>query len=483
MRQLISSNGTDYIAFAVTGILVLIISLIYVWWLERSAGKLSCPGLNSNDKDLGNLGAITKQGGLHQFLLDNHKKLGPIFSFYWGKDVAVSIASPAYFKDVVTLFDRAVEPFEIFKPLIGPKSLQFMNTPEGQKHRKIHDRHYSFTAIKSYLEIFCDVGEELVKKWRTITKGEHIPLAQHMLVVAVKSIVKSSFGMEYFKSNGEILQIQEAYHFCWDDMEERIQGNIPEPGSERLKKFEENITFLREKVKGVIAHRRASKERTNNLLDTLLEEDELYPTDDHFVDMIVTYLIGGFHTTGYLLSWTVYFLCLNPDVEQKVYEEIMEVVGDEELTIEHCKQLSYMEKVINESLRCSVLAPFATRCSEYDLKIGDHVIPKNTQIVTALGVVLQDPVIWPEPKKFNPDRFNADQVKLRHPLAFQPFGFAGKRKCPGYRFAYYEAYVFLTSIIKNFKVELVKDQDISFRHGLVTQFTDEVWITAEARTQ
>lgn len=55
---------------------------------------------------LGNLGEITKNGGLHQFLLDNHKKHGPMFSFHWGKELVVSLGAPEVWKDVQQLFDR-----------------------------------------------------------------------------------------------------------------------------------------------------------------------------------------------------------------------------------------------------------------------------------------------------------------------------------------------------------------------------------------
>lgn len=486
MRQLLSSNGTDLVAFAITGILVLIISLIYVWWVERSSGKLSCPSLKLEDPVLGNLGEVTKKGGLHNFLTDNHEKLGPIFSFFWGKDVAVSIASPALFRDAAMslLFDRSVEQFEIFKPLLGesPYSLISLNSPAGPKHRKIHDRQYSFAAIKNYFADFTDIGNELINKWKTINAGEHIPLTQHMLIIAIKSVVRASFGKEYFRSNKEIIELQEAYHTCWDDMEERLYGNLPEAGSKREEIFDEHLQSMRDKIKEIVHHHLSVKDKSSsqNFLETLLEE-EMNVEDDHIVDTFITYLIGGFHTTGYLLSWVLYFICLHPEIEEKLYKEIVEILGDEEITMEHCKQMDYMEMVINETLRCSLLVPFATQCSSYDVRIGGHIIPKDIPIITALGVVSQDPTVWPEPKKFYPERFGLEQHQLRDPSAFQPFGFAGKRKCPGFRFAFYEAYVYLACIIKNFKVKLVEDQNISYRHGLVTQFEDEVWITAELR--
>ncbi|CAF4855720.1 unnamed protein product, partial [Rotaria magnacalcarata] len=73
------------------------------------------------------------------------------------------------------------------------------------------------------------------------------------------------------------------------------------------------------------------------------------------------------------------------------------------------------------------------------ISICGYEILAGTPIIQALGVVLQDDQIWTNPNEFNPDRF--DQVNRRKlpALAFSPFGFAGKRICPGYRFAQYEA--------------------------------------------
>lgn len=83
--------------------------------------------------------------------------------------------------------------------------------------------------------------------------------------------------------------------------------------------------------------------------------------------------------------------------------------------------------------------------------------------------------------RFDPDRFTPEMNKKRHPLAFQPFGFAGKRKCPGYRFAYYEAIVFLVAIMRNFKVGLVPGQKVEMVHRLVTQPKEEIFVTVEKR--
>ena len=83
--------------------------------------------------------------------------------------------------------------------------------------------------------------------------------------------------------------------------------------------------------------------------------------------------------------------------------------------------------------------------------------------------------------RFDPDRFSPENTKSRHNLAFQPFGFAGKRVCPGYRFAYAEATVCFVTLIRKFKVKMVEGQVITPVYGLVTHPSEEVWITIEKR--
>ncbi|XP_066927699.1 cytochrome P450 20A1-like [Clytia hemisphaerica] len=482
MRQLITNIGSsDYLALATTAILLLIFTLVYLWWNERNQGKLSIPGLSSKHEIYGNLKQITKDGGLHQFLLDHHKKFGPMFSFYWGKELVVSLASPYAWKDTQTLFDRPANQFELFKPLVGVYSIQYMNTPVGQKHRKILDRHFSFTAIGLYFQTFTTIANELVTRWSKVPKDEMVPLRQHMLAVAIKSIIRTSFGEDYFKSNKEILELEAAYDVCWEEMERRLDGNMPEPDSDRQKNYDDSLNWLSKKVSQIVNHRKANKEKKdNNALDIMIDAEDLYTSDQQIFDMVISYIVGGFHTTGNLLTWAVYYLCNDSKVVDKMLTEINEVLGDGEITMDNFDKLIYARQVVDETMRCSVLAPYAARYSEYDMVIGGHVIPKHTPLLQALGCVLQDETIWPQPKRFDPDRFGPDAPK-RHPLAFQPFGFAGKRKCPGYRFAYYEAIIFLVAIVRNFKVSLVPDMKVEAVHRLVTSPKEEIYINIEKR--
>jgi cytochrome P450 family 20 subfamily A len=83
--------------------------------------------------------------------------------------------------------------------------------------------------------------------------------------------------------------------------------------------------------------------------------------------------------------------------------------------------------------------------------------------------------------RFDPDRFSEDNVKSRPSLAFSPFGFAGKRKCPGYRFAYAESVTAIAIVLRRFKIKMVDDQVVVPVFGLVTHPAEEIWIQVEER--
>ncbi|XP_077869010.1 cytochrome P450 20A1-like [Saccoglossus kowalevskii] len=104
-----------------------------------------------------------------------------------------------------------------------------------------------------------------------------------------------------------------------------------------------------------------------------------------------------------------------------------------------------------------------------------------TPMVLALGVVQTDDEIWPEPGRFIPERFLPKNASTRHPFSFQPFGFAGKRKCPGYRIVYAEGAVFLATLCRKFKFQMVEGQTVKRKYGFVTMPSNDVWVTVTKR--
>jgi len=481
MRQLVSNSGTDYLAFAITALIALIATLIYLFWTERRHGKLSFPGLDPTDDNLGNITDVKKAGGFSAFLRDNHKKYGPIFSFYWQKELCVSLASPELWKDVVALFDRPVNKSLVFLNLISQQIPPDLQPGEKTKHRRLLDKLYSAEAIKSLATHFEQVAEELKKKWGSIPAEEHVPLGQHMSAIALKSVLRAAFGSNFFKTNKEMIELQSAYDTYIEEVESCVDGNIPDESDEREKDFQRAMKEITMKMKEVISACRNSKGKDVTLVNIILNENILNDSDEQIFDIALTYLIDGFQLTSSILTWSIYYLCNNPEILKKIQEEIAELVGERQVSINDVEKLRFMQLLIDETLRCASVTPYDIRFAEMDVIIGGHLVPKKTPMVLALESVMHNAEIWTEPNSFDPKRFTPDQSQTRHPLSFQPFGFSGKRKSIGYRSSYFEAILYLAVIIQNFHFELAPGQEPEPVHGFTTQPKEEIFITIRKR--
>ncbi|XP_062570148.1 cytochrome P450 20A1-like [Saccostrea cucullata] len=467
----------DFVIFAATFLIALLIAIIYLY--PGSRRVTSIPGPEPTTKEDGNLSDIARAGSLHEYLLELHKQYGDITAFWMGQELVISICSPELFKQHAAVFDRPPSLFELFKPLIGEKSIQYANKAEGRRRRKCYDSVLAHDYLHHYYPAIQEISDNLVKKWSSIAKDEHIPLAQYMIGFALKLGLVNLFGSKAW-SDEQILEFSHQYEIAWQEMERRLTEGFPEDGSSRMKAFEDAKKRMSEQVNKIIKNCKKHKKDPNEylLIDALLEST----TDEELVfSDALTYVIGGFHTTGNVLTWAVYFLATHQDIQDKVYKEIKKVLEDEDVDPKTYKDLVYLHQVIDETLRCAVVAPWAARFQDFDSELGGHKIPKNTPVIHALGVSLQNEKYYPIPNKFDPDRFSPEISKSRPSLAFQPFGFAGKRICPGYKFAYVEATIGLVTLLRKFKVKLIEGQVVTPVHGLVTHPEDEIWVKIEKR--
>lgn len=120
--------------------------------------------------------------------------------------------------------------------------------------------------------------------------------------------------------------------------------------------------------------------------------------------------------------------------------------------------MKYLERVIKESMRLYPPVPFIGRTLSEDIEIDKYKIPKGTMVTVGIYYLHRDPNVFPNPEKFDPDRFLTENTKGRHPYAYLPFS-AGPRNCVGQKFAMYEEKSVLSSVIRNFKLSSVQQRD------------------------
>ncbi|GFQ99655.1 cytochrome P450 3A4 [Trichonephila clavata] len=176
---------------------------------------------------------------------------------------------------------------------------------------------------------------------------------------------------------------------------------------------------------------------------------------DELVAQCVIFFLAGYDTTASTLSFASYLLALNPECQEKLHNEIVEAVNNSNgvLTYEAIQNMKYLDNVISETLRLLPPAVRLERQAVADYKLGDTniTIPKGMIVTIPAYAMHRDPNFFPDPEKFDPDRFTPEERVKRDPYAYLPFG-AGPRNCVGMRFALMEVKVCLANVVANFKI-------------------------------
>jgi cytochrome P450 family 4 len=168
------------------------------------------------------------------------------------------------------------------------------------------------------------------------------------------------------------------------------------------------------------------------LMDLLLDakQDGKPLTDQEIHDEVDTFMFAGHDTTTVAISFILLSLAKNPEVQLKVFEEVDLLIGDSEehLTIKTLNDLHYLEKVIKESLRLYPSAPYIARKLLEETTIGGHTLPKDCNVYLSPYLMGRDANLFPDPLKFNPERFDSEAANGKVNLfAYIPFS-AGNLK-------------------------------------------------------
>jgi cytochrome P450 family 20 subfamily A len=462
------------------GVLLLLLLLLKYGFRTHNQSKgVRVPGLERTHPELGNLEDISTAGSVYEFLTTLHGKYGGIASFWWGKQWAVSISTPELFKQHARLFDRPRELYTLFEPMFTSEAITYANGPEGQHRHTAYSRCFSEAAMNNYCPAMQANTKGILHKLRSLSQDEHVPLKEYMFAFANKTVLQAVYGKR-FEDDDAILRLEHSHGVVWHDLESRLHGDLPAEGTERLQRFQRECGNIRSTMEAVLQDAKQNPSHDpskSNFLDVVskLDISEAERTSD-----MVAVFVSTFHTTALLLTWALYYLASHPEVQQKAANEVAAL---DELPSgpEAISKLVYLRQVLDETLRCSSLAPYAARYSDDDYQLGGYTIPAGTPVIQALGVSFQDPSRWPEPQQFDPERFSPENRKTIPAFGFEPFGFAGKRKCPGYRFAVSEASILFAGILREFEVSLVPGQQVVPTYGLVTAPTQEIWLTFKRR--
>ncbi|GAB0095793.1 hypothetical protein DMENIID0001_112190 [Sergentomyia squamirostris] len=199
-----------------------------------------------------------------------------------------------------------------------------------------------------------------------------------------------------------------------------------------------------------------------NLLIQLKNKSKLDSDDEEEVGKITLneliahsfiFLVVGFATSSATMKFRLMELAHHPEIQDRVRKEIKSVLSkhDNKFTYESLSEMKYLEQVINETLRKHPVKGTIMRVVKKDYKVPnmDVVLKKGMHVYIPVLGIHNDPDIYPEPEKFDPDRFTPEAIKARHPYAFLAFG-EGPRICIGLRFGMMQTKAGIANLILNY---------------------------------
>jgi cytochrome P450 len=221
------------------------------------------------------------------------------------------------------------------------------------------------------------------------------------------------------------------------------------------------VATLDRVVYDIIKKRREGQPRSD-LLGTLLaarDDDGAGMSDVQLRDEVMTLFLAGHETTSLTLAHTLYLLDINPKIEQRLHEEIIKVLGDRLPKADDVRSLPFAEWVLKETMRLYPPAWSTGRETTEPYEIHGHTIPVGSQIVASQWIVHRDARWYPDPERFDPERWSPARAKDIPRYAYFPFG-GGPRVCIGNHFALMEATLLLAMIVQRFRVELLPGEKL-----------------------
>ncbi|KAL6072867.1 hypothetical protein STEG23_018385, partial [Scotinomys teguina] len=428
------------------------------------------PGIAPTEEKDGNLPDIVNSGSLHEFLVSLHKRYGPVASFWFGRRLVVSLGTADVLKQHFNP-NKTLDPFEtMLKSLLGYQSDGSVS--ENHVRRKLYGNAVT-AALQSNFPLLLKLSEELLDKWLSYPETQHVPLSQHMLGFALKSVTRMVLGST-FEDEQEVIRFQKIHGTVWSEIGKGFLDGSLDKNTTRKKQYQDALVQLESTLKKIIKERKGRNVSQQIFIDSLIQGDL---NEQQILEDSMIFSLAGCIITAKLCTWAICFLTTSGEVQKKLHKEIDQVFGKGPITSEKIEQLRYCRQVLCETVRTAKLTPVSARLQDLEGKVGPFVIPKETLVLYALGVVLQDPSTWPSPHKFDPDRF-ADESAMK---VFSSLGFSGTWECPELRFAYMVTTVLMTVLVRRLHLLAVEGQLFEMKYELVTSSREEAWVTVSKR--
>jgi cytochrome P450 len=389
-----------------------------------------------------------------------YRLYGPMVAYPKGADLTVFAFGPEANRAVFS--DPSA--FHVYGPPGPKKSAQRrfclglfgLNGESHLRHRRLLMPALSKPSVEACARPVERIIDELLGGWRS---GERIDLAGAMKSLALQITGRLLFGLDDFADAVDVAGAFQQWldEYVRADFAQSLPVDLP---AERYRAFLAAGERLEAMFHRLIDRRQKSlRDDQHDLLALLLKARAAgHIADDEIIGELQTLLNAAYQTTASGLTWTLLLLAQHPDIAGRLHAE---------MSLPEISSSALLERVIKESLRILPPVVWVIRQSTRSTTVVGHELPQGTVVILSLYVTHHMPDLFPDPERFDPDRW---LVQRPSPYAYVPFG-AGPRMCLGTAFSLQLFQIAVPAVLKRFRLELSPGTRVD-RHSTLTLGVD-----------
>jgi cytochrome P450 len=370
----------------------------------------------------------------------------------------VMAGSPATAQQIFSADPDTFVPFavEAVTPLVGTHSLLFLSGARHRRERKLLMPAFHGDRMRAHGETIREAAQAAAARW---TSGKSFAFQDTSQSISLDVIIRVVFGVTdprrveaVRKAIIDFVDVTVPALLFFPFLQRSFFGRGPWA---RFLRAKAAVSAL---LRAEIRARQSRPETTgDDILSSMLaarHEDGSAMSEDELHDELLTLLFAGHETTGIALAWAIYWLLRNPDCMQRLVAEI-DAAG-ERPEPEVIARLPYLDAVVQETLRLYPIAPDVPRKLARPLVLGDYTLQPGTAVAVGTALLHTRPDLYPEPRRFNPERFLDRKFS---PFEYTPFG-GGARRCLGAAFATYEMKIVLATLLGQYRLTLDEPREV-----------------------
>lgn len=393
-----------------------------------------------------------------EYLQRSASRYGDYVRFQAGPVTAVMLNHPEAIKHVLQDNHRNYTKDTIQYNALAAVAGRGLLTSDGEfwfRQRRLIQPGFSRQNIHNFGGAVSAAVERMAARWQPVAEhGGVLDLDAEMMRTTLEIVGQTMFSLDLSQEAQALTRavITCLDHIMYGARHVALPDYIPTPRNLRFKRA---LAALDRAVYAIIEQRRGAPP-CGDVLDLLIgrldEPGENHMTLQQVRDEIITLLIAGHETVASALTWASYLVATHAPVVERLSAELEAVLAGRPAVVEDLPRLTYTRMIFDEALRLYPPAWLITRKAIAEDAVAGGAIPAGALVIIGTSAMHRHPAYWPDPDRFDPERFTVEREAERPRYAYLPFG-GGPRLCIGSNFALMEAPLILAGIFQRYRLE------------------------------